>query len=116
MEDRQEGAREGRVDGGQVVGTDTSAQGTRKHADTHALMCPKIQPVWGISVQFLTFLYLQFQALLCVCECVQLSQFVSGNLRQFYKCKKPAGLLKEKFLHGRGSFFILHHNSTNQID
>lgn len=79
MEDRQEGPREGRVDGGQVVGTDTSAQGTRKHA-IHTLMCPKIQPVRGISLPFLTFLFLQ-TLFVCVSVFGLKAQFVSGNLK-----------------------------------
>lgn len=66
MEERQERAREGRVDGGQVVGTDPPAQGTLKHADTHTPTHPAIQPLHEISAPFMTL-----PDPLCMCECVR---------------------------------------------
>lgn len=55
---RKEGLREGRTDGGRVVGTDTCAQGTHKPTDTRTQMSSVIQPAHGISVLFKTVLYL----------------------------------------------------------
>lgn len=75
----REWVREGRTDGGQVVGTDNSAQGTHKHTYTNVLS--NAACTWNTSSIYDCLSYLWTQALcMCKCVCESKAQLVSGNL------------------------------------
>lgn len=67
-EGQKEGLKEGRRDGGQVVGTDNCAQGMCEHADLLTQFLHVIHPAHGLSILFMTVLYLQFLTPLYVCD------------------------------------------------
>lgn len=75
----REWVREGRTDGGQVVGTDTSAQGTHKHIYTNVLC--NAACTWNTSSIYDCSIFVSPGPLYvqkCVCE--YKTQLVSGNL------------------------------------
>lgn len=113
---RRTGLREGRTDGGQVVGTDTCAQGTHKPTDSHTQTGSAIRPAHGISILFMTVLYLWFSTpFVCVWACLGLRlgwslgiSVQAATLDAGISCGKPSdGQSKGKSPHDNCPMLLL---------